>query len=438
MKDILRQHLKPKEERAVVVTRALGPFALALVLTAGCRHKDAGSSVGTPTPHPGADGGVNGATPGADASMTSPGVDGGVTIVVGGTICEQSAPAYCAQWFKCDPKNAKALYGNVEGCAVEDASTCRWVGSLPGASPKAMESWAACNRALGVLSCEEFNTSSGLEACRTPAGAHKAGEACSADVQCATSYCKQTIDPDTHNTTCSVCAPAPGVGQPCGPSTYCDFGLSCSDYENGGVCVRPAPEGGQCDPALSNNCLGDLTCRGGRCQPKSTSGGPCIDSRQCAGDLVCLNGACGSGLARGEVCDPKASLCDHSLACIEGVCSRRLALNEACEFDWQCASDLCHLSAFAGDPQVCEEPTEGTYIGQSCAVDAIPSDAGIVGANVCWYPGFCDEVTRHCVGRRPPGQPCASDDQCYSHLTCTNGTCQLLAPKPDPPACPGP
>src|SRR3954468_17168246 len=164
MKGTLRQHVERKKERVMVVNRALSAFVVGLMAASGgCHHKDAGPSDGTPSIPP----------RGVDASVSA-GRDAGVS-VVGGTVCEESSPTYCAHYFRCDPKGAKEYYGSVDNCAVQDASTCRWLGSLPDVSPKVMESWAACNRALAAQSCEEAKLGEALEACRTLAGARRAG-----------------------------------------------------------------------------------------------------------------------------------------------------------------------------------------------------------------------------------------------------------------------
>jgi hypothetical protein len=131
----------------------VGAVVAGLILVGGCPHKDAG----TPTnlipgvdagAHADGDGGVipgvdgaipagpDGAIPAGPDGAIPAGPDGAIPAVPGGALCEQAAPAFCDQYFRCDPKGAKESYGSVEGCYVEDASTCRWWGSLPDANPK--------------------------------------------------------------------------------------------------------------------------------------------------------------------------------------------------------------------------------------------------------------------------------------------------------------
>jgi hypothetical protein len=364
---------------------------------------------------------------GCHHSAEQPGGGGGGGGGTSSTACEQTAPLYCQQIFKCSPEAAKYSYGSVEGCQTFDATSCRDLAAKPGASPASIQSWAACNRALAALTCEESQSGGPLEACRFPPGTRKVGEPCSTEVQCASTYCKFAEDANgTRAGECGVCAPALGVGDDCDDVHFCGFGLVC----DGQKCARQSPEGGACGPQAASVCQGPFVCVEGRCTKRLLAGAACTDPFQCDGDLRCIDGVCGESLGAGAPCKDGDYTCGTGLDCIAGKCATVRAGGESCTTDSECQSYNC-LGDRALDGTVpngqCTAGAIEVDLGEACSPTSPPAGGG--SAASCRYYAFCDETTRRCALRKPVGAACAKDPECVDVLVCAAGKCQF-APEP--------
>jgi hypothetical protein len=355
--------------------------------------------------------------------------DGGVT-PAGAASCEQSAKPFCGKLFECYPQWGKQWYGTLESCLVAEAAGCRYAAGLPGVSPRSVQGWAACNRALGARTCDQWRFGSPIEECRLPAGSLAPGEGCSSYGQCATSYCRFQVDPTTGDASpCGVCAKAPEVGEDCSWPNGCGFGLKCidrPDAPSGVACVQPAAEGSACGVELQD-CQGELVCVEGRCSRPLRIGAACAASFQCQYDLRCVQGACGSPLVEGAACAPDDVVCDFGLGCLDGVCKPLLVEGEACTANEECLGEFCD-----GDLDVNGSVRNGHCLGggpilrtgEACGPDV---------DGECDDNAFCDSATQRCVLRKPNGQRCTADDQCLDWLVCTGSKCD----EPPAPMCGG-
>jgi hypothetical protein len=83
-------------------------------------------------------------------------------------------------------------------------------------------------------------------------------------------------------------------GEPChsdvSPFGACALGLVCSEFQEEGVCIAPAEEGGRCDS--SSDCASGLFCDGVSCRTPAGLGGECETSDTCVGTAVCTDGQC--------------------------------------------------------------------------------------------------------------------------------------------------
>jgi hypothetical protein len=346
---------------------------------------------------------------------------------VGAAACEQSAPLYCQKLFECYPQDGADLYGTLESCKIADAADCRHLATLPDVSPKSIEAWASCNRALGARSCEQWRFGAPLAECHFPAGTRQMGNACVGSTQCASNHCQVPLDPSTGNPAeCGVCAPPPGVGQACNWANNCDFGLRCvetPDVQGGEGCIQPAAEGAACREDDNGPCQGSLVCVQGRCSKPLAAGGACIATFQCDGALRCVNGTCGPALSEGAACASSDRVCGLGLVCVNGACSKPLPEGAPCTGDEQCQG-FC-----AGDPNATGTITNGkclgggsepdARVGEACAPDASSTGMG----PRCVYNAFCDRTTSRCVLRKPNGQSCADDTHCLGWLRCNAGKC---------------
>jgi hypothetical protein len=347
--------------------------------------------------------------------------DGGVT-PTGAATCEQAAAPYCHKLFECEPASGEEVYGTVQSCLATEAADCRYLAELPGVSSQAIQTWAACDRAVGARTCDQWRFAGAEPACRFQPGMRKPGEGCSAFAQCATNYCQHDYNPSTGAISeCGICAQAPGVGEECNEGNGCDFGLRCTaTREHPLACVQTLAEGGACHEEL-DECRGQLVCVDGRCSKPLRKGAACIGAWQCEGILRCVEGTCVDPLPGGAACDPDEEDCAAGLGCYNGICSRLLPDGSPCADHAQC------LGGFCGG--VCEgaEPSAGT--GEPCAPDVASTGIG----PECNYNAFCDKATSRCVLRKPPGQPCVDSEQCLGWLVCSAGKCD----EPPAPMCGG-
>ena len=123
----------------------------------------------------------------------------------------------------------------------------------------------------------------------------KNGASCSEDAQCSRSSwciggkCETATDAELYQ-----------PGELCNAMGYesCRPGYVCGEVDGYGygTCMAPLPQGSSC--LFSVDCAGGLTCRSGKCQPKSKLG------QACEVDWDCDEGYCGSGMCK------KYSACD--------------------------------------------------------------------------------------------------------------------------------
>src|SRR4051812_26476444 len=106
--------------------------------------------------------------------------------------CAQTAALYCERLFTCTPDVGRTTYANLEECRAEDAASCRQQGLLAGASPNALDSWVACNAALGALDCNDFRFAPVPE-CEPPPGTRRLHDPCIDDSQCESRFCRSAM-----------------------------------------------------------------------------------------------------------------------------------------------------------------------------------------------------------------------------------------------------
>jgi len=360
---------------------------------------------------------------GCGSSSDGPTVnDGGVT-PVGAAACAQSAPLYCEKLFACAPAAGEELYGTVEACKIADAADCRRLGALPDTSPRSIEAWAACNKALGAQTCDEWNFGPPVEGCRSPGGARKLGQVCYGGSQCSSNFCKYTVvDPTTGATSeCGVCAAPPGVGESCDYTNYCDVGLRCAqtDPQNSSAmsCIRPVAEGAACSEQSDSPCQGRLVCLDGRCARPLKAGTACTSSIQCDGELICVNGSCGPPLTEDAACTPDDDNCGPGLGCRAGVCTKLLPDGADCNSSEECLG-FCDTGVGSASGKCVGGISPRARAGEACVQDAA-TGMGLE----CVYQAFCDPATSRCVLRKPDGAPCSDDSQCLGWLRCDAGKC---------------
>ncbi len=189
------------------------------------------------------------------------------------------------------------------------------------------------------------------------------------------SYCDQQGNGDS---TCTICLPAPGVGENCQASHgACQSGLDCDIQTD--LCTARGEAGSPCED--DGNCVTRWCVRTTHtCAQPLARDQPCTATDRCAGFLLCQSGTCQALRLSGESCvggDPGGSNCVAGAACVNGFCER---------------APLCGHTI----PQ-----------GGFCA-----NDAGCVNAS------YCDSATSTCVPRFPIGAVCDRTAQCQEPLLC--------------------
>lgn len=269
----------------------------------------------------------------------------------------------------------------------------------------------------------------------------------------------------------SECASLLGGGDGCGQMFVGNVG-------EGGACFLDTECAGGGDCVVDLLC--DAQCCGGTCRAPASPGESCSD-RSCVEGAYCVyttdtadcqTGEAGSPCTGYWTCDPQF-WCDTS-AGTPGVCAADHAADSACTDDAQCPSpqvcvgddvsgtgmcarvdttgavcdDACYGPLFCDVPGVellgtCAPlPTlsESCTTSRQCAglllcdpdtwtcVDRLPLHAACGDANECQLGLVC---TAELPGGVSPGicespladfQPCASDEQCVSHV-CASGAC---------------
>jgi hypothetical protein len=367
---------------------------------------------------------------GSEGPLVAP--DGGVT-PAGAAACEQTAPLYCKKLFECARPSAEEMYGTVEACANLDAADCRQLARLADASKTVIGDWAACNRAVGALTCDQWSFGESVAACRFAGGARQTWAACASDLQCASNHCKFERDANTgRSSTCGVCGPPLGIGDACDFEVEdCTWGLRCverKEPETGQVCIQPAAEGAACDEESDRPCQGDLVCLQGKCARPVSRDGACTRSFQCQFDLRCVGGTCGEPAGAGAPCTSADHICADHLGCRGDVCTPLNPPGAECFADEECET-FC--SSLGGTRGTCygNRPVDQVAVGEACAPDASSTGKG----NACVYSAFCDPASKRCVARQLDGQPCTDSEQCLGWLSCNAGKCGLS----DYPMCGG-
>jgi hypothetical protein len=302
-------------------------------------------------------------------------------------------------------------------------------------------------------------------------------------------YCTAPLfSPATNQESCPVCAPLPTAGQPCGSGYHCAPGLYCKAkdprmHDQGGTCVPPEPDGGEC---LSAEQCASGFCRRpsgglGTCDPGGTVGAACAaraDCRHplicnpqtmkceslrplggpCTADAQCANGRCDTaagacGLADGATCrsasDCRSGYCNESTR----VCGSRKPVGEACTSSGECETNDCRNRVCfercgsdrpcpAGqfcDPrtQQCRSPgADGARCDDDdecqsgwCSPDDRCAKKPQLGdkctrSSSCYPLGYC--VGGVCVKRKGPGASCDALDSCREPFLCRRGKCELI------------
>jgi len=338
---------------------------LSLVLLSSCSSDEVGTA---PIANPDAGTQLD-AAPGFDAASELPdgSFDAGADAAVAGG-CASYARAYCARLEACAPGFFfPGEYLDVAACEDVQASRCGLDRAAPGVSVAA-SALAACSADLTAFSCSKLLARQLPDSCG-PTGTLVAGAACGSDAQCTTGFCAQS------SPTCGTCAAAPALGGPCtagrcgagatctvgvgddrqcvalaleigdacGESSYCRFGLSCvnercvAGLAEGASCSFAAADEPACDPLAGLRCNGftaAAVCErptyvgaGQACGDTEieTDAGLQLATTACRADGVCPtepgDTTCVPRGALGESCD--ASLqepCRTLLSCVEGRC----------------------------------------------------------------------------------------------------------------------
>lgn len=339
---------------------------LSLVLLASCSSEE-GTAPIAPTPDAAAQ---TDAAPRIDASSELPdgsfdaGQDGAVA---GG--CASYASAYCARLQACAPGFfVPTEYLDAAACESIVTSKCALDRAAPGVSVTST-GLASCGTDLADFSCSKVLARQLPASCGNT-GTQAVGAACGNDLQCATGFCALS------SPACGTCAEPPAlgaacaagrcgtgatcsndvlenrkcvalsleVGDACGATAYCRFGLSCvaghcaTGLTEGTKCSFDAPDQANCDPLAGLRCNGftaDAVCArashaavGEACGAGEidTDAGLMLAHTECRADGRCPNEpgdtTCLARGALGEACDDsQPESCRTHLSCVEGRCA---------------------------------------------------------------------------------------------------------------------
>jgi hypothetical protein len=274
-----------------------------------------------------------------------------------------------------------------EGARCSSAGTCAT--PTPGGTCERAEDCPADERCDGGR-CRAW-------ALDTPGGACSGPSDCAGDLSCLASperACRPRVatGPCASDDECvegafcdeGACAPAPGLGAPCGGGVACASGLGC----------RFAPGEGE-----------------GTCQPLPGAGEPCALGREgpflCAAGLACRARVCGAIPGEGEACAVGDVRCGDGLVChvegVDSVCRPPAAEGASCMLDESCADGL-----------YCD------FRGGRCARVLDPGSACTDG-NECGADGACvpDPMGAfRCVARPALGEACFLDGSCLDGFAC--------------------
>jgi hypothetical protein len=259
-------------------------------------------------------------------------------------------------------------------------------------------------------------------------GTLEPGETCYAAFECAGGTC--SVEPLA---TCPAKCPEVGAeGDSCSflAGSYCNeqAGLRCA----GGVCVKPAGEGGKC--ADNNGCKSGLVCVGGTCEPLRTQGAGCSSDASCAPGLLCLaegngGGLCKPRLKEGETCGATPDENNAALRgahCQDGLVCKGAGLKSDGEpVPGTCATPQPVGGACMVEPDGLQLMLNGCLAGLHCPAgtcELLPSSGECAPHNFC-QPGvaYCDAMNM-CMPYKANGEACSIDPECGGGL-CLSSMC---------------
>ncbi|MSP93024.1 MAG: hypothetical protein EXR79_14690 [Myxococcales bacterium] len=365
-----------------------------------------------------------------DAAQPAPIAFAALASAAASAICQ-------ANFKTCTPQDKMPYatqVGCVAAITAADAATFAKLGALV-ASGKLTYNGAAAAAclALAVEHCDELDFVDGPPICQTVFKGNAAdGAACGFNVECASNYCfskencpglcKKRValggkcgdddkcvagvvcfgglcvadtpkdagadcdpvkcKPGLYCSSKAKCAPLNKIDAPCDIVGACTAGLQCIDSGTGGLC-KPMPKKGEpCTPdALSDastQCAVGLVCFNdggeiGTCEPKTATGGACVNSTQCGGwDVHCVGptgkATCQQLSAKGGPCQPANVDIGEWSGCLD---------------PWTCSGGVC---------------IDVPSAGQKCADDLLKS---------CADDLMCDLVTPKCVPLPGAGEKCS-------------------------------
>ncbi len=266
------------------------------------------------------------------------------------------------------------------------------------------------------------------------------GSLCTLNERCVQGACTASsqlpcaVNDDTCPT--ETCDPTAGCvptkdGQGCDDGNACTSGDQCTKGVCAGAstcdCSQDADCAGRADvPA----CLGQLTCRAGRCEIDPNVVVPCTPAGQPCVMNLCT--ALGCTLAAA----PLGSVCDDGTACTwgdtcggDGACVAGAAL--PCDDGLPCTNDACIPSVGCihgpgSDGQPCDD-------GLSCTTDDTCADLACAGKPTGCDDGdpcttdFCAPSGQGCIHKAlVEGATCDDGDACSTGDRCTAGLCTPL------------
>ncbi|HEV3031161.1 MAG TPA: hypothetical protein VG319_05935 [Polyangia bacterium] len=379
---------------------------------------------------------------------------GAGTVDPKGTCVDNLAPS-CGTNGKCD---------GIGGCQkYPDGTTCATPTCPTGAATlKQMGMCSAGTCVVPTQSCAPYFCN-GLAACQTTcnvdgdcaAGFYctgtggtcvakgNPGNACTADNQCGTSHCVDSVccmsaSCSSSCMACNVsggagtCTPLPAGtvdpkhvctdngGPACSTNGKCDGTGLCQAYPNGTPCGAPQ----SCPSGSSTLSLGGM-CGSGTCGQPTQSCAPYMCNgatacrTTCAGDGDCSSGnycmllpvgSCTGKLDLGAVC-AAGNQCKTG-NCVDGVCCGSTS----------CGS--CHACNVAGNPGACTPVADG--IG--CSPASCPAGGSTLTLGGHCTAGACGTTTQNCAPYECDGASsclatCAGDGDCTAGNYCASGMC---------------
>lgn len=271
-------------------------------------------------------------------------------------------------------------------------------GTLPGVPAGLLAKAADCIEAQ-AKSCADFSEVPACKGLDDAKGTLKTGDACMADVQCATGVCKGgelELETAGIELTCGSCVVPVAEGGNCSDNP-CASGLTCSYTNDVGTCVKktvPVAIGGECDAALrcvdnayckldgaKGTCTanpkageacgtnGASSCQTGafcsfstkKCEPLPARGASCKEAGRCMGGAACVDDVCVDGAATvglGASCAGNR-VCGEGLACVKTsgtarACATAKKLGETCDN----AGNFCDRGLFCGASKKCFDVTK--------------------------------------------------------------------------------